>query len=224
MGSDPAFLFYPGDWMGGTILFSRAHKGAYMDLLMAQFNNGHLALEDIKVILGSDFDIMWESKLKAKFIQDDKGLFFNEKLDKEVIRRRNYSASRKKNLESHMNPHMGNHTETRMETGNETITKDERDNGRFEEIWDKYPRKERKKQAIGHFNASIRTDEDWKNINIALDHYKAKLKKEQRSLEYTMQGGTWFNNWQDYVEKIPEEQTLEEYIESKKGNSNDKSE
>ncbi|MHA2039809.1 MAG: hypothetical protein ACW98X_25615, partial [Promethearchaeota archaeon] len=45
MAKDPAFLFYPGDWLGGTMLFSRAHKGAYMDLLMAQFNNGHMELQ-----------------------------------------------------------------------------------------------------------------------------------------------------------------------------------
>ena len=44
MSKDPAFLFYPGDWLGGTMLMTRHHKGAYMDLLMAQYNNGHMTL------------------------------------------------------------------------------------------------------------------------------------------------------------------------------------
>jgi len=119
MGKDPAFLFYPGDWLGGTIAFSRAHKGAYMDLLMGQYNMGHMGLEDIKQILGSDFDLMWETKLAAKFIKDEKGLFYNEKLENEVLRRKKYTDSRKKNLKK-TKPHMGLH----MENGNETVNKD----------------------------------------------------------------------------------------------------
>ena len=58
MAKDPAFLFYPGDWMGGVSTFTRAHKGAYMDVLMAQHNNGHLSIEDIEIVLGSDFESM----------------------------------------------------------------------------------------------------------------------------------------------------------------------
>ena len=64
MAKDPAFLFYPGDWLGGTMTFNREQKGAYMDLLMVQFNSGHMCLDDIKAVLGPDFDTMWERKLK----------------------------------------------------------------------------------------------------------------------------------------------------------------
>lgn len=114
MAKDPAFLWYPGDWLGGTQLFSRAHKGAYMDLLMAQHSNGHMALEDVRHILGSDFDSMWESRLKSKFKLDSYGKFYNEKLENELIKRKNYTDGRKRNLESikkehsHMEPHMEN--------------------------------------------------------------------------------------------------------------------
>lgn len=99
MGRDPAFLFFPGDWLGGTMLFTRSHKGAYMDLLMAQFNNGHMALHEIKTILGSDFDEMWKSVLEKKFKQDADGLYYNEKLEYEMLRRKKYVVSRLKNLE-----------------------------------------------------------------------------------------------------------------------------
>ena len=95
MGQDPAFLFYPGDWMGGTVTFSRAHKGAYMDLLMAQFNYGHMTLDDIKHILGSDFDLMWEQKLKQKFEIDSNGCFYNKKLEDEKQKRKGYVESRR---------------------------------------------------------------------------------------------------------------------------------
>jgi len=98
MAKDPAFLFYPGDWMGGTATFTRSHKGAYMDLLMAQFNYGHMSLQDIKNILNADFEEMWESKLKFKFILDENGLYYNERLEFEKEKRRKFTESRGKNL------------------------------------------------------------------------------------------------------------------------------
>jgi len=100
MAKDPAFLFYPGDWLGGTMTLTRSHKGAYMDLLMAQFNNGHMSIEDIKIILGSDYDTMWDQKLKNKFIRDENGNYFNKKLENETIKRKEYTKSRRKNLQS----------------------------------------------------------------------------------------------------------------------------
>lgn len=117
MAKDPAFLFFPGDWLGGTMTFSRHHKGAYMDLLMCQFNHGHMALHDVRIILGdADFDTMWETKLKAKFKQDPEGLFYNEKLESESLKRKKFTESRKKNL-SHVDNHMSHHMHPHMENG-----------------------------------------------------------------------------------------------------------
>lgn len=131
MAKDPAFLFFPGDWLGGTMTFSRSHKGAYMDLLMCQFNQGHMGLQDIQIILGEkDYADMWESKLKAKFILDSDGKFYNEKLENETIKRRKYTESRRKNLnnpELHMDIHMDNHNVSHMgdhmENGNGDLNK-----------------------------------------------------------------------------------------------------
>lgn len=97
MASDPAFLFYPGDWLGGTTTFNRQYKGAYIDLLIAQFNNVALTMEDIKEILGQDF-YMWDAKLKFKFEVEANGLFFNRKLRDEIIKRKNFTQSRRDNL------------------------------------------------------------------------------------------------------------------------------
>lgn len=123
MAKDPAFLFYPGDWLGGTMTFDRDHKGAYMDLLVCQFNQGHMSLKDVQTILGADFERMWESKLKSKFELDPNGLYFNKKLEYEQNKRKNFTASRRKNLgrDSHMSPHMSPHMEPHMENENENI-------------------------------------------------------------------------------------------------------
>ena len=49
MAKDPAFLFYPNDWLGGTMGMTFEEKGAYMELLMMQFNRGHMTshMEDV---------------------------------------------------------------------------------------------------------------------------------------------------------------------------------
>lgn len=85
-----------------------------MDVLIAQFNSGHLSLDEIKTVLGSDFGTAWPT-LQKKFIADEKGLLFNEKLDNEIIKRKLYSESRRENrkkkthdstYEKHMKGHM----------------------------------------------------------------------------------------------------------------------
>jgi ribosome assembly protein YihI (activator of Der GTPase) len=135
MSKDPAFLFYPNDWLGGTMLFSRLHKGAYMDVLMAQFNHGHMALQDIEILLGVDFNNVWP-KLKTKFCQDENGLYFNPRLELEINKRKGYVVSRRQNLNSnssknykksktHMAPHMNSHMENENENRNENRNKDE---------------------------------------------------------------------------------------------------
>lgn len=118
MAKDPAMLWYWSDWNSGTVLMSRFLKGCYMDLLHAQFNHGHLSIEEVKAVLGGDFGQAWPS-LQKKFSVDPQGSFFNERLDLEKIRRQKYVASRTNNksgkkksyeptYDKHMKPHMEN--------------------------------------------------------------------------------------------------------------------
>lgn len=122
---DPAVLFYFNDWIGGTITLSRHLKGCYMDLLHAQFNSGHLSLEEIRTVLGQD-QANW-TVLSKKFKQDENGLFYNVRLDTEMNKRKAFSDSRRKNVSKryekeekatyvdthveHMNLHMENEIE-----------------------------------------------------------------------------------------------------------------
>ena len=128
MAKDPAMLWYWNDWHSGTVLMSRFLKGCYMDLLHAQFNNGRLSLEEIKTCLGSDFGQVWPT-LQKKFMTDDKGLFFNERLEDEQLKRAAYTASRRNNRTKKEKPpdlsyvpsydkHMTNHMENENENRN----------------------------------------------------------------------------------------------------------
>lgn len=81
---DPAFMFYPSDFMLGTFLMSDEEVGKYIRLLCLQHQQGHFTEEDFNSLGGDN------SKIRAKFIRDDQGLYFNERLDEEIFKRAAY--------------------------------------------------------------------------------------------------------------------------------------
>ena len=93
MSKDPAFLFYPNDYIGGTMGMTLEEKGAYIELLMMQFNRGHMGGHMIGQAIGQ----LWDT-VKVKFVQDDKGLWYNERLEEEQDKRKQFTDSRKNNL------------------------------------------------------------------------------------------------------------------------------
>lgn len=135
MGKDPAFLFYPGDWLSGTMGMTFEEKGAYMELLMAQFSRGHMTYHMIGQVLGQNSGQIWEA-LKDKFKIDEQGRYFNERLEAEKERRKAFVSSRnnnisgnnqhtknKKNTDDHMNGHMTSHMENRNINNNVIVFK-----------------------------------------------------------------------------------------------------
>jgi hypothetical protein len=93
MGKDPAFLFYPNDWLGGTMGMTFEQKGAYMDLLMTQFNRGHMSGQVVGQVVGQ----LW-GQIKDKFKTDSNGFYYNERLDIEIEKRKTFIQSRFNNL------------------------------------------------------------------------------------------------------------------------------
>jgi len=70
-------------------------------------------------------------------------------------------------------------------------------NGKFSEIWLRYPKRIGKKAAERHFNSSVKTEDDWCSISLALDHY---LASDRVKNGYIQNGSTWFNDWQSWAE------------------------
>ena len=64
-----------------------------MELLMTQFNRGHMTTHMIGQVVGQ----IWE-KIQDKFIKDENGLWYNERLDEEKIKRQNFTKSRRNNV------------------------------------------------------------------------------------------------------------------------------
>lgn len=87
---DPAFLFYSGDFLSGTMLMSNEEVGVYIKLLCLQHQQGHLEEADM-LGLGAT------SKIFNKFQKDENGKYFNERLETEVAKRKAYSESRRNN-------------------------------------------------------------------------------------------------------------------------------
>ena len=117
---DPAILFYPNDYLGGTLGMTFEEKGAYMELLILQFNRGHMTSHMVGQTVGQ----LW-CKIQHKFQVDDSGLFFNERFEFEQEKRKSYTGSRKNNLlgnnqhtkndkkRGHMTSHMENENRNR---------------------------------------------------------------------------------------------------------------
>jgi len=143
MAKDPAFLFYPNDWLGGTMGMTFEDKGAYMELLMLQFNRGHMT----KDMIGRTVGQLWVN-IKDKFIEDENGCFFNERLEQEKNKRKAFSESRRNNRKgvnqyTKNKEHKSGHMTLHMENENEN--KDLVDNNineSFEKFWNLYDKKQ----------------------------------------------------------------------------------
>jgi len=133
MAKDPAFLFYSQDFIVGVQTMAFEDRGKYITILCQMHQQGRLDEETIRFIVGSISD-----KLRLKFKVDEKGLWYNERLEYETIKRNNFTESRRlngnlggrpkkqkpkgkpiKNLkDNHMANHMGNEDVNEIDNDN----------------------------------------------------------------------------------------------------------
>jgi uncharacterized protein YdaU (DUF1376 family) len=139
MSKDPAFLFYPNDYLGGTMGMSCEQKGAYIDLLIFQFNNHNFTEAQAKQVLSICFASVWEVlKNKFKTEGENNEFFYNERLRLEIDKRKAFSESRrinalhpktfkktKKNTKKAYAKHMGNENENENKDINNKCTIEE---------------------------------------------------------------------------------------------------
>jgi len=80
---DPAFLFYSNDFLSGVADLTMDERGQYITLLCLQHQKGHLTEKMIRLCCGNA-----TADVLAKFRQDENGLFFNQRLEIEVDKRK----------------------------------------------------------------------------------------------------------------------------------------
>lgn len=92
MAKDPAFLFYTSDFITGISDLTMEERGQYITLLCLQHQKGHLSEKTIRLnVANVSVDVL------NKFLKDDNGLFYNERLDIEIEKRSNFVDSRREN-------------------------------------------------------------------------------------------------------------------------------
>lgn len=92
MSKDPAFLFYPNDFLEGTYTLEDEQIGMYIKLLCLQHQRYKLTEKDmLKICKTYDKDIF------NKFTKDKDGFYFNVRLREESEKRKAYSESRRLN-------------------------------------------------------------------------------------------------------------------------------
>lgn len=96
MAKDPAFLYYDGDAAKDVAHMNRLERGCYLDLIHAQRKRGHLSIDDIKKVLGKDFECCWDA-IEWVLEKDNTAKYFIEWLEDSTEKRKAYSESRRKN-------------------------------------------------------------------------------------------------------------------------------
>lgn len=89
---DPAFLFYSSDFLSGTMLMTDEQIGQYIKLLCLQHQKGHLKEKDMLNICKT-----YDEDIFSKFLKDEEGNYYNERLENEANKRKAYSESRRNN-------------------------------------------------------------------------------------------------------------------------------
>ena len=192
MAKDPAVLFYTSDFLSGTFTMDNEQVGKYIRLLCLQHQKGKLSEKDMLSICKA-----YDSEIWDKFKVED-GLYYNDRMLNETIRRQKFSESRRNNAKSpkkeSTSEAYAEHMET--ETENRTITINENINIDFEWFWNEYDKKVGDKQKLKKKWNKL-TDEERQNAMNYLDLYKQSVPDKQ----FRKNPETFLNNksWNDEI-------------------------
>ena len=192
MAKDPAVLFYTSDFLSGTFTMDNEQVGKYIRLLCLQHQKGKLTEKDMLSICKAYDNEIWD-----KFKVED-GLYYNERMFNETIRRQKFSESRRNNAKSpkkeSTSEAYAEHMET--ETENRTITINENINIDFEWFWNDYDKKVGDKQKLKKKWNKL-TDIERQNAMNYIDLYKLSVPDKQ----FRKNPETFLNNksWNDEI-------------------------
>ena len=195
MAKDPAVLFYTSDFLSGTFTMTNEQVGKYIRLLCLQHQKGKLTEKDMLSICSAyDVDI-WD-----KFKIED-GVFINERMHNEAVRRQKFSESRRNNAKSPKNDSTSKAYATHMETETETITvnktinktKNKIHDFKFEEWWLMYDYKISKDKAKKSWDKLNEQEKDLA-LHMVLQYVNSTPEKTYRKHPTTYLNNKSFND------------------------------
>jgi len=223
----PAMPFYIGDWKKdpGIQVLSKEEKMIWFEMLMLMWESeerGYLTIKGKPIsnkLLSVALNLDSQRLTDILTFFEELDLFSKRKSDSAIFSRKiihiiEVSDKRSKAGRQGGNPSLLNlkltkklakgltTTETESESEDVIEIKEEKRllmKKEFLDIWNKYPKRDGKKEAEKHFNASIKNAKDCEDINIALENY---LKCESVKNGYIKNGSTWFNNWRDWIDFV----------------------
>lgn len=245
---DPAFLFYSGDFLSGTMLMADEEIGQYIKLLCLQHQKGHLKEKDMLNICKTHND-----EIFSKFKKDEEGNYYNERLEYETNKRKAYSESRRnnrkkkeeketyekdmKNICKSYEEHMEN--ENRNKNINKIKNKDNRGMGeegkeesielweaQFNDFYSNYPKKVKKQDVKKWFEKNKPSNELFSSMLSSLEQFRASTDWQKDGGQFIPYPSTWLNQkrWEDEYHKETEQEKIarevKELMEAQKnGNS-----
>lgn len=212
----PSFNFYSADFLVGVSDLTMTERGQYITLLCLQHQKGRMSKRIIDITVPNVSDFVLE-----KFSIDENGLYYNERLEQEALKRKAYSESRSNNIKKRWENTNANdtyvidmneqsdtyvvHMENEIE--NENINDNENNIDidknlyfqRFNEFWDIYPKKKDKERAQIAFLRIKPNEELFAQMKCALDKHKRSA--QWRDAQYIPYPSTWLNGkrWEDEV-------------------------
>jgi len=210
---DPAFLFYSSDWLTGCQFMSMNERGEYITLLAAQHQNGHLDPKRLGFLLGYGWDMVSDI-VKSKFVLDENGLIYNERLEAEAEKRSQYADKQRNNgmkggrpkkdenpketqtitqLITQSKP-KNNPTENENENVNRVRIEDNKKVW-FDVFWEKYNKKQDSKKC---FDKWLKLSDS--EINAALDKVDEYVRSTP-DVQFRKNPLTWLNGkcWEDEI-------------------------
>lgn len=215
MAKDPAFLFYASDFLCGVSDLTMEERGQYITLLCLQQQKGHLSRKIIGLSLGFDWDNASQD-LKKKFIEDESGLFYNLRLEEELIKRSKFTEKQRDNGKKGGRPKNPTETQTKPKQNpkdnpnetllenrnrdiNETENIDENERGgteektifhqTFESFRKSYPGT---KRGFDIEFKTLQKHSDWKNVVLKL---LPALGQQQKWREQAVKHGAFTPGW-----------------------------
>lgn len=70
----------------------------------------------------------------------------------------------------------------------------------FENVYEKYPRKQGKSRGLAKMKAQVKTLEDLHHFGIALENYNKHLKKNRIDQQFIKHFDTWVGEWRDWID------------------------
>lgn len=123
MAKDPAFLFYDGDAARDVSHMNRLERGAYFDLIQAQRKFGGLTVEQIRKVLGKDFEEVWPA-LELILFKTETDKFYIEWVQISIENRKQFTEKQRKRIQDYWDDKKKNNDSNNIPRNNDGITTD----------------------------------------------------------------------------------------------------